>query len=291
MRGLAYLLPLLLAGAAPAGPVAVPLDAFQTWGIRPAVPVSFVAGGVTVEVAATPCQVPGQNEGCTSEGVSNQAVISVTQPGLPTFRMTSNAQASFVRVAVLRLGPGGGRAGIVVDNQWGGSGGFTAVTVIEPVAGGFRAVPLTYHGGTELVGEVRMVSRHLLRDGRPAFLLETFGFHFTGECNACTRGVPLVLTVRDGRSEDISGDPALRPLFARDLPAHRRICLSTTGERNGHCAAFVADAARLGQVATAWRLMLAHYRPDATAFPAALRSLLVSEGYITPAEARQLQSQ
>ena len=177
---------------------------------------------------------------------------------------------------------------MVVDNQWGGSAGITAVTVIEPEVGGFRAVPLEHDGSTELVGEVSVLPRDLLKDGRIGFVLEAPGFNFSGECNACTRGVPLVLTVRGGRSLDISADPALRPLFAHDLPAHRRICVSTIRERNGNCAAFVADAARLGQATSAWRTMLSHYRHEPAGYPAALRSFLVSEGYITPAEARVL---
>lgn len=137
MRMLARLLPALLLGTAPQPSTTVPLGVFQTWGIHPAVPLSFVAGSVTVEVSATPCRVPAQIEGCRFDGISNQAVVSVSQPGSPPFRMMSNRQASFVRVAVVRLAPGRGKSGVVVDNQWGGSAGLTAVTVIKSTASGF----------------------------------------------------------------------------------------------------------------------------------------------------------
>lgn len=288
MRALSCFLPILLLGAAPQPLPTVPLGAFQTWGIHPETPISFVSGGLKVEVSATPCQVPGQNEGCRSEGRSNQAVVTVSQPGLPPFQMTSDPQASFVRVAVIRFGPDPRRSAVVVDNQWGGSRGLTAVTIIEPVAGGFGAVPLKYNGSTELLGEVKILPQDLLKDTRPGFVLETYGFNYSGECNACTRGVPLVLTVRSSRSVDISADPVVRSLFERDLPNRRRACISTEKERNGDCAAFVADAARLGQVASAWGIMLSHYRPEPAGYPAALRSYLIGEGYITPAEARRL---
>ena len=208
--------------------------------------------------------------------------MTVTQPGIVPFQMISDRQASFVRVAVIHLAPGTGRSAVVVDNQWGGSAGLTAVTVIEPEAGGFRAVPLEHHGSRELTGEVSLLPRGLVKDGRPGFVLEARGFNFSGECNACTPGTPLVLAVRDGHSVDISSDPAVRPLFAHDLPAHRRVCVSEERERNGNCAAFVADAARLGQAASAWRVMLAHYRHEPAGYPAALRSFLVAEGYLTP---------
>lgn len=288
MRVLARLLPALLLGAAPQPSTTVPMGVFQTWGIHPRVPLSFVAGGLTVKVEATPCQVPPKNEGCSFEGISNQAIVSVSQLGLPPFRMTSDNQASFVRVAVVSFAPGRGQSGLVVDNQWGGSAGLTAVTVIEPSVSGFHAVPLQYGGSTELIGEVSVLARSLLKDGKPGFVLEAPGFNFSGECNACARGVPLVLTVRDGRSVDISDDPAVRPLFARDLPAHRRICVSDLRERNGNCAAFVADAARLGQAASAWHVMLSHYRHEPAGYPAVLRSFLVANGYITPTDARAL---
>ena len=128
----------------------------------------------------------------------------------------------------------------------------------------------------------------IMKDGWPGFVLEARGFDYSSECNACTRGTPLVLTVRDGRSIDISSDAAVRPLFAHDLPARRRVCLSEDHDRNGSCAAFVADAARLGQAASAWRVMLAHYRHEPAGYPAALRSFLVAEGYLTSAAASAL---
>lgn len=111
---------------------------------------------------------------------------------------------------------------------------------------------LEYQGGGALIGQVSIFPRRLLNDGRPGLVLEAPGFNFSGECNACVRGVPLVLTVRNGRSVDVSADPAVRSLFAHNLPAHRRICMSTMRERIGHCAAFVADATRFGRAASAW---------------------------------------
>jgi hypothetical protein len=284
MRLLAILPLALLLGAAPSAPAGT----FQTWGVDPAKPLSMSRDGITVTVAARLCRTPAQNEGCRFDRVSNQALITVTRPGAPPFRMTSDPQASFVRVALVRFAPGAGHLGAVVDNQFGGSAGLTEVTVIEPVDGGFRAVPLTHDGSTQLTGSVTALPPGLSPDGMPGFVLEAPGFDYSGECTACTRGVPLVLSIRNGRSVDISADPAMRPLFARDLPAHRHVCVSSQRERNGNCAAFVADAARLGWVAFAWRVMLAHYRHEPAGYPAALRAFLVKEGYITPEAARML---
>lgn len=279
---------LLLGAGPPRSSPTTALGEFRTWGVRPSTSLSLVAGGLKVEVAATSCHMPAQNEGCRMDGVSNQAVVTVTRPGVPSFKMTSDRQASFVRVAVIHFGLGKGRTAVVVDNQSGGSAGLTAVTVIEPVVGGYHAVPLEHDGSRELAGEVKMIPDNVLKGGRPGFVLQAWGFNYSSECTACTRGTPLVLTVRDGRSVDISSDPAVRPLFAQDLPAHRRVCVSAEHDRNGDCAAFVADAARLGQAASAWRVMLAHYRHEPAGYPAALRSFLLKEGYLTAVAARAL---
>jgi hypothetical protein len=247
MRLSACLVFALMLGAASPISTAVAPAVFRTWSNHSKSPLAITAGGVTVRVIATPCNVVEQNEGCAEEGASNQAVVTVTGPGVKPFKMISDQQASFVRVATIRGAGEPERPVVVVDNQSGGSAGITAVTVIEPVPGGFRAVPLEHDGSRELTGEVTILPLDVLKDGRPGFVLEARGFNYSGECNACTHGTPLVLSVRDGRSIDISSDPAVRPLFARDLPVRRRICVSPEEERNGSCAAFVADAARLGR--------------------------------------------
>lgn len=282
------LLMLLLGAARPTSSPTTSLGEFQTWGIHPKTSLSLVAGGLKVEISAARCHLPEQNWGYSFGGVSNQAVVTVIRPGVRRFHMTSNRQASFVRVAVIHFEPGKRRSAVVVDNQSGGSAGLTAVTVIEPVVGGYHAVPLEHDGSRELAGEVSVIPYDVLGVGRPGFVLQAWGFNYSSECTACTRGTPLVLTVRDGRSVDISSDPAVRPLFAHDLPAHRRVFVSAEHDRNGDCAAFVADAARLGQAASAWRVMLAHYRHEPAGYPAALRLFLVREGYLTAAAAQAL---
>jgi hypothetical protein len=317
MTRLALLAPLalLLLGTAAPPPSAVPLGKFETWGVHPATPLHVRSGGLTIDVVAQPCLPKPQTEGCTFDGVNNQATITVTAPGLPPFSMTSDRQASFVRVAAVHLDRRDARPGVVVDNQWGGSGGITKVTVIEPVAGGFRAVPLQQRPDEpELKGEVHDFSRDLSGDDRIDFVVEDAHFGVVYECNACTPQPPLVLTIRDGRAVDISADPHVRAVFARDMTLVRPRCLSTDRARNGACAAYVGDAARTGALASAWRAMLAHYErhpgPDlsrpcvggstanqacaasdnekARSFPKSLRAFLVTAGYITPAQAASL---
>jgi len=74
MRLLIGLLPALLLGAAPQPAVTKTMGVFQTWGIHPASPVAIVAGGLMVEVAATPanCQLK------TRDAISTR--LAIKQP-------------------------------------------------------------------------------------------------------------------------------------------------------------------------------------------------------------------
>lgn len=312
MRLALFALALLILGAAPAPP-AVPLGTFKTWLGFDRQPLRFVSGGIAVNVEALPCSTNTNPEStCRWEGYNNQALITVTAPGLPPFRLVSEDQASFVRIAVVRFDRRSSRPGVLVDNQWGGSAGLTAATVIEPMPGGYRAVPVERRAGERLLeGELADNPVDRSGDGVVDLVMTDPAFDQAFGCNGCTPRPPVVLTIRDGKSIDISAEPSVRAVFADDLGARRAICLSGQHDRNGNCAAYLADAARLGQFAAAWREMLAHYerecswtrwqdcrdpgdahgdRPaDATTrfrgFPESVRAFLVAAGYITAAQA------
>lgn len=99
-----------------------------------------------------------------------------------------------------------------------------------------------------------------------------------------------MFAVKHGRVVDESRDPALRSVFAADMARLEPRCLSKETDRNGACAAYVADAARAGRFKAAWARMLAHYerggavwQPDKGRrfkdFPESLRAFLIRTGY------------
>lgn len=317
MYRLVLLAPLTAAllGAAPL-PDAVPLGTFSTWLGVDRKPLHIVSGGVAVSVEALPCSTNTNTEStCYFEGYNNQAAITVTAPGLPPFRTISSDQAMYVRVAVTWVDRRDPRPGVVIDNQSGGSGGDTRVEVLQPRGEGYSSIPLTARNATSrdgrmVQGEIADGVGDLTGDGRIDLVLRDPAFDSTFGCNACTPRPPMVLSIVDGHAVDLSADPSARPVFARDMIARRAGCRSHH-DRNGECAAYVADTARLGRFAAGWRDMLTHYdRQDQlpvpqgctaprqtdgrcpageqtrySSFPESLRAFLVTAGYITAAEA------
>ncbi|HEY1752245.1 MAG TPA: lysozyme inhibitor LprI family protein [Caulobacteraceae bacterium] len=67
---------------------------------------------------------------------------------------------------------------------------------------------------------------------------------------------PRVFDIQNGQTLDMSAQPRYAKLFRKDMKAQDAACLK---HGNGACAAFVADAARLGLYGWAWRIMLANY--------------------------------
>lgn len=306
MRSLLLLLTVLAMGAA--GPPNLPLGKFQTWFASRRAPLTFTSGGIAVRLAALPCGSGGEAEDtCHVEGFNNQAEVTVSGPGLALVRITTNPQASYARIAVVRLDRRDRRPGVVVESDSGGSAGLVWETVLAPAGRSFVRIDLKQShpygvGETELFGEINDNPTDLTGDGATDFVLLDGNFAWKADCNACGPSPPLVLTIRHGRSVNISRDPRLAPIFARDMAARRVTCFSAQPERNGACAAYVADAARLHQFRRAWAEMLRHYnrqdlaglrRCDVAAahgcppgrlsystFPAALRASLMRAGYI-----------
>lgn len=301
----------LLVGAAP--PVIdTPIGHFLTWGGLSGAPLHFRSGGLEVSVVALPCPPkPLDDRGCSATGVNNQARITVTAPGLPPFAMTSDPSADVVGIAVGRLNRRSSRAGVVIDNAWLGTLGINTVQFLEPTTDGFRAVPLRDRtGNVEIAGDVSTFPLDVNGDGIVDLVMEDVGFAYVFGCGACTPRPPVILSVVGGRGVDLSADASTRVVFVKDMIRPRAVCRSRQDDRNGNCAAYVADAARLGRFDEAWRDMLDHYQrhdqwgvwqgctvrrdrgpcpPGAEThyrnFPESLRAFLVFAGYIAPAQA------
>lgn len=301
MRIMIPMVACLLVGAAPAD---VPVGRFQTWSSFKKVPLTFNAGGVSVRVEALPCPAqPVGDSACGWEGYNNQAKVTVTAPGRAPVTITTDRQSSYARVAVVRFDRRDRRPGVIVESQYGGSGGNMTMQLVIPVGHDYRVAALDGYRGSYLQGGLADLPRDLSGDGRIDLKLEDGAFDSAFGCNACTPRPPLVFAVKQGRIVDESRDPALRGVFAEDMARLAPICLSDAHERNGACAAYVADAARAGSFKRAWALMLAHYEHDddrsrrcdlpatawtdhrcpeghLTPFPAALHAFLVLAGYL-----------
>jgi len=257
MRVLPLILSILLLGAAPAD---VPIGQFREWLSFKKQPLDFTSGGVTVHVAPLPCPAkPVGDTSCRWDGFNNQGSVTVSAPGIRPLTVTTDRQSDYARIAIVRFEPHDPRPGVIVESQYGGSGGELTVQLLLPVGDGYRAVPVARRGGGILEGQIADFPIDRSGDGRVDLILEDAAFDTTFGCNGCTPRPPRIFAVIGGVPTDESDDPALRSVFAADMKRLAPRCFSGEPDRNGSCAAYVADAARGGQFAAAWAAMLRHY--------------------------------
>jgi hypothetical protein len=141
-------------------------------------------------------------------------------------------------------------------------------------------------------------------DGLADFVMRDDRFHYAFASFAGSFAPPQILNVQGGRVVDVSAAPGFRALFEEHLEETREGCLSSSGDRNGACAAYAASAARLGRFESAWPEIERAYErggewlypgdcgdgvaADSCApermvrydFPTALRRFLVRHGYL-----------
>jgi hypothetical protein len=291
------LLPVLLLVGVPgaAAPVpSVPIGHFQTWLPSSRAPMAFISGGVTVEVVPLPCPAHPEGENsCRWDGYNNQARVTVRAPGVAPLSVTTDRQSGYARIAVVRFGRSDPRPGVIVESQSGGSGGNLGVQFLVPSRTRYRVLSPASTRDHPLQGAIADEPGDLSGDGYIDLKLEDGAFDSTFGCNACTPRPPRLFAVKQGRVVDESRDPALRPVFAADMARLGPLCVSEESDRNGACAAYVADAARAGRFKAAWAKMLAHYERDRdlwqpdegprfASFPESLRAFLIRTGYCPP---------
>ncbi|MHA6718435.1 hypothetical protein ACX40Y_03190 [Sphingomonas sp. RS6] len=236
----------------------VPAGTFRFWKPKDG-RVSWQSGGVRIQIEPAPCETPPQTEGCRWDPQNNQPLVTVEAPGLPVYRVLGDSQSSYYRVAVVRFEPGDARPGVVIENQSGGSAGGVREQLLIPQRQGFRQAFLP----GQLQGELPARLSDLSGDGRIDFVLGDGRFAYQFGCGACTPRPPVVLTVRRGQPLDVSREPAYAAIFRRDMARLRARCFNPAdADRNGSCAAYVADAARISQFPDAWQQMLRHYNRE-----------------------------
>lgn len=213
-------------------------------------------------------------------------VVSVVRPGRRTVHLRfETAPIGCCTISVRRLDRSGARY-VMVDAFTGGEGCCILQYVAVPDARRPRIIPLgTFENETNSVFEDRDIDG----DGRMDFLRSDDGFDGRFTWNMVSEMPPQIWNVIDGRRVDVSSAPRYRPLFRGYMANLRSTCLQGDHDfRDSACAAYVAAAARIGEFAAAWRLMLGAYHRDdifeGQTFPHRLRNLLIRRHYIRPDE-------
>ena len=250
-------LAMMLVGAAPAE---VAPGTFRTWSAFRRMPLDFTSDGIGIHVAALPCP-PDQHADttCGWEGYNNRAAVTVAAPGMVPRTIKTGRAGAYARIAVVRFDTRDPRPGVIVESQSGGSGGDLTVQLLVPHGRTYRSLAFGEERVDHVQGEILDHPRDLSGDGRIDLVLTDGNFDSVFGCNACTPRPPKIFTVRHGKVVDESRDAALRPVFLADMALLAPLCRADESDRNGACAAYVADAARAGRFAAAWKVMLRHY--------------------------------
>jgi hypothetical protein len=132
---------------------------------------------------------------------------------------------------------------------------------IVPGPDGLVVVDLGAYDGSEIAWP-----RDLDGDGNADFVVTDDRFLYAFESYAGSFAPPRVLNMVDGRRVDLSADPRFRRIFEKAAAETRKAC-ETGQSPNGACAAYAANAARLGRFDAAWPIVLARHDRELRIWP------------------------
>ncbi len=203
--------------------------------------------------------------------------ITIAAPGLATHSLTGEARSKGVehRFGYGSLTMGSALPGVVLQSDTGGGHCCIRVQAAFVIGGQWRTVDMGEWDGDWMAS----FPRDLSGDGNADFVMRDDRFLDAFASHAGSYAPPQVLSIRNGQRVDVSREPAFASIYAADLKTTRAQCLAVRpNSRNGACAAYAADAARLGRFDPAWREILAHYdRIDGWALPTGCRVALGQE--------------
>lgn len=183
--------------------------------------------------------------------------LNVSTPGLPPFAYDGQAAGDIARAdfTVLKLSPKA-QPSVVFDTYSGGAHCCVEVVVIQPAGKAWRKVDLgSWDGGG--ISFPKDVDGDRIVD----FVFVDNAFLYAFDSYAGSRAPLLIMNIVNGKAVDVSTAPRYAPVYRADMADAKISCAQ---HANGGCAAYVADAARLGQFDDAWSFMLANYDKTST---------------------------
>ncbi|MBC6980487.1 J domain-containing protein [Caulobacter sp. 17J80-11] len=225
------------------------------------------------------------------------ARLTVRDAGGDTVALSlpKDAELDGARYGVGRLDPDSRGASVVLAYRSRGEAG-AQLKVAAPVDRGWKIVDLGPRPGAPLA----VFPEEIDGDGVAEFVLPDARFLSVFGPPRQALFPPQILQVRAGQVVDVSDSGRFVAVFRADMEAARPICALGS---NSACAAFVADAARVGRLEWAWSVMLQSYDRKAgwplpsgcaaeavpcpagqgrrfTGYPAALEDFLRRSGYV-----------
>lgn len=244
-------------------------------------PLTYVRGDLALTITASDAAGPEEQV----------ALLTIRRPGMAPVTLRGEPGLGW-RFGIGQLDTRENAPAVLLESFTGGAHCCSVIDVAVPEQHAYRVVRLTHRGvdgktSHMFDAELDEFPIDLSGDGIADFVLTDDAFLYRFSSYAGSMPPPLVLNILGGRTVDVSKAPGLRPLFAMKMAKARAYCsapASEGNERNGACAGYVADAARIGQFDSAWKVMLAHYDRSSTwnkkPFPADLKAFLRANGYI-----------
>jgi hypothetical protein len=189
---------------------------------------------------------------------------------------------------------------VILTSYTGGLHCCTQITVLELVEGTWRKINLGQWDSNPLAKFPSDVDG----DGTPDIVLKDDRFDYAFAPYTESHKPPRIFNIQGAKLVEVGKEARYDALYEADMTSAHAGCIK---HKNAACAAFVADASRLGRREWAWGVMLAHYRPSTDwnfptkckapleagvcppgrseqfrEFPEALAWFLTDTGYITP---------
>jgi hypothetical protein len=152
-----------------------------------------------------------------------------------------------------RLDPHNQASQVIFTTYSGGTHCCTKITVLELMRGRWHKIDLGTWDGDPLAE----FPKDMDGDGAPEIILKDDRFDYAFAPYTETYKPPRIFAVRKGRAIDLSNSERFDKICEADMEEAHSGCLD---HKNAACAAFVADASRLGRRAWAWNIMKANYR-------------------------------
>jgi len=186
-----------------------------------------------------------------SQGLPAAHLKIIAPDGAPLDHQTSGSSWANLTFMVVQMDAADPSRQLIVANYSGGAHCCTEVTIFERRDGRWNRSEL---GSWD--GDVPATPKDLDNDGRKEMVFVDQAFLYAFASYAESAAPPVIKQVHQGKISTLSTERAFRPTYAAYLEEVRPDCLAGS---NGACAAFVATAARLGQLDAAWSLMLGAY--------------------------------
>jgi hypothetical protein len=188
--------------------------------------------------------------------------LAVTAPDMPPLSLQGQGAGDVARAdfTVVKLAPKQ-QPSVVFTSYSGGAHCCVEVQVAQPVGKAWKKINLGSWDGGSIEAP-----RDVNGDGVTDFVFVDNAFLYAFDSYAASWAPPLVMNVANGKGVNVSTAKRYAALYRADMEKTKPECAK---HQNGACAAYVADAARIGQFDEAWSFMLANYdRKSEWTYPA-----------------------